>query len=106
MDAYRWSQFSLLEQMGHIGSEVSRARVWQERNDTATSRKSMERAFEMIDLTLDDVRWRKRLKEICRFREVLAAQYVASAFYKVSLTELEQYCINFAAAFKAHKGGI
>lgn len=106
MTQERWSQFSYFEQMGHIGSEVARARIWQERKDEVTSRKSIERAFELIDLTMSDHRWFNRLKEICRFREVLADVYVASGFYNVSLTELEKYCMNFAVTFRVHKGDI
>jgi hypothetical protein len=96
----RWSKFSLFEQMGHIGSEISRARVWQEHKDIPSRNRCIERAFELIDLTLADIRWQKRLKEICRFREVLADQYTASNVYKVSLNELEDYCMDFALASK------
>ena len=96
----RWSKFSLFEQMGHIGSEVSRARVWQERKDTASRNRCIERAFELVDLTIADNRWQRRLKEICRFREVLADQYAASQVYQVSLNELEHYCMDFALALR------
>jgi len=96
----RWSKFTLFQQMGHIGSEVARARVWQERKDSVSSNRCIERAFELIDLTIADHRWQKRLKEICRFREVLADQYTASHVYQVSLNELEHYCMDFALATK------
>ena len=98
IDNVRWSKFSYFEQMGHIGSEVTRARIWQDRKDTASCHRCLERAFELVDLTIADVRWQKRLKEICRFREVLADQYTASGAYQVSLTDLEHYCIDFALA--------
>ncbi|MDE1920722.1 MAG: hypothetical protein KGJ09_04855 [Candidatus Omnitrophica bacterium] len=100
----RWSKLSLFEQMGHIGSEVSRARLWQERNDTTSCNRCIERAFELVDLTIADHRWRERLKEICRFREVLADQYAAGHVYQVSLNELERYCMDFALAAKKPKG--
>jgi len=96
----RWSKFSLFEQMGHIGSEVARARIWQERKDAVSCNRCIERAFELVDLTIADGRWQKRLKEICRFREVLADQYTQSKVYQVSLNELEHYCMDFALASK------
>ena len=94
----RWAQFSLFEQMGHIGSEVSRAKIWQEKQDKASCRNALERAFELVDMTMADQRWQGRLKEICRFREFLADQYAATEVYQVSLSDLEHYCMDFALA--------
>src|SRR3989344_9359629 len=55
--AGRWHKMSLAEQLGNIGSEVSRARraegKQEERFKAAT-----DRALELFDLTLSDVRWR------------------------------------------------
>ena len=99
----RWSKFSLFEQMGHIGSEITRARVWQEAKDNASCHRCIERAFDLIDLTMADKRWYRRLKEICRFREVLADQYGKTCFYQVSLNDLEAYCMDFALASKRNK---
>ena len=100
MDQERWSTFSLFEQMGHIGSEVSRARSWQEGNDRVSKNRCIERAFDLVDLTIADTRWRTRLKEICRFRECLADQYAETKTYFVSLHDLEQYCLEFALALR------
>ena len=65
--AGRWHQLSLKEQMGNIGSEVSRAARWQEK-DEKLFRGATERALELFDLTLVDPRWRGRLWEINRAR--------------------------------------
>lgn len=103
MDSSRWSKFSLYEQMGHIASEVSRARVWRGRGDEAACNKSIERAFDLVDLTMADKRWQGRLKETCRFRELLADQYAATNTYQVSLIDLERYCMDFALALRKTK---
>ena len=74
----RWGTLSLAEQLGNIGSEVSRALNWRERNPELVQR-SLDRALELFHLTLDDPRHRAslaRLREICRAREVLL-DYVA-----------------------------
>ena len=100
IDNLRWSKFSLFEQMGHIGSEVSRARIWREKHDGDSCRRALERAFDLTDLTMADLRWKGRLKEICRFRELLADQYSESNSYQVSLSDLEHYCMDFALVSK------
>ena len=96
MKKQRWFQFSYAEQMAHIGGEVTRARIWDEKGDQITCNRCIERAFELIDLTITDLRWKRRLKEICRFREVLADHYAGTSYYNVPLTWLEQYCNEFA----------
>lgn len=100
ISAERWQKFSIFEQMGHIGSEVSRAKAWQQKNDMSSCSTALIRAFELIDLSIEDERWKGHLKEICRFRELLADQYVESNTYQVSLGDLECYCMDFAIASK------
>ena len=96
IDNSRWSQFSFFEQMGHIGSEISRARIWQERKEAQACNRCIERAFDLVDLSMADKRWRGRLKELCRLREFLADQYGVTRHYQVSLNDLEHYCMAFA----------
>ena len=96
MNIDRWSKFSLFEQMAHIGSEIERARICDDNNDPHMRRRAIERAFDLIDVSLQDLRWRQRSKELCRLREVLADQYEKSHQYQVTLKELEEYCNQFA----------
>jgi len=70
--AGKWFHLSLLEQMANIGSEVSRAAKWQGK-DKETFQATIDRALELFDLTLEDKRWRGRLREIARMREVTPA---------------------------------
>jgi hypothetical protein len=70
----RWWQLSLAEQLGHVGSEISRAVRWTSRNPDM-ARAALYRALELLDLTLADPRQRQspaRLREIARAREVVA----------------------------------
>src|ERR1051325_1811005 len=72
--AGRWHELSLFEQLGNIGSEISRATRWTGKN-ADLARGALERALELFDLTLDDPRHRRspaRLREIARAREVVA----------------------------------
>jgi hypothetical protein len=88
----RWHTASLAFQLGNIGSEICRARLSIEQNDAAGFKSSLERAFDLIDLTRSDPRLRERLKEICRLREVLADWYVGAKQYNISLESLENFC--------------
>ena len=98
--AGRWHTLSLAEQLGNVGSEVSRTLKWRTRNPEI-ARRSLERALELIDLTLDDPRLRctvVRLREICRAREVLLDFLVGPNQFGSSEVTLQRYFDSFAVA--------
>jgi len=64
----RWAQMSLLAQMANIGSEVSRALNWQKKGRDDFSKKAVNRALELLDLTASTQKQYSRLKEILRVR--------------------------------------
>ena len=55
--AGRWWELTLAEQLGNVGSEVSRAARWTGRNPDLATR-ALHRALELVDLTLADPRLR------------------------------------------------
>lgn len=71
----KWVAFSKGQQLLMIASELWRAGKWMDRNDAFAVRQCDERAFELIDLTLEDPKWRGKMRELCRFRELLADRY-------------------------------
>ncbi len=95
--AGRWFKLTLMEQLGNIGSEVSRAIKWRGR-DEKLFMGAIERALELFDLTLADPRWRGRLKEICRAREVLCDVVFGDNAYATTLEDLDRYFTQFAIA--------
>jgi hypothetical protein len=100
MAAGAWWSLTLCEQMGNIGSEVGRALRWNGRNPRI-ARGVLERALELIDLTLDDPRHRQsvaRLREIARAREVLLDFLVGANSYNSSEADLRRYLDIFALA--------
>jgi hypothetical protein len=100
MAAGRWWTLSLVEQLGHVGSEVSRTLKWRSR-DPRISRAAMERAPELIDLTLADPRHRCspcRLREIARTREVLLDFLVGPNEYGSTDASLQRYFDLYAIA--------
>ena len=94
----RWHQLSLAEQLGHVGSEFSRAMAWRDRNPEI-ARGAGERALDLLDLTLDDPRHRRsvaRLREIARTREVLVDFLFGDNEYRSDGPSLQRYFDAFA----------
>lgn len=77
LNSGKWQGFSREEQILNIAAEFSRAKSWLEENDEEEVLDCLNRAFELIDLTINDRRWRKRgIKELFRLRGVLAEFYI------------------------------
>lgn len=93
----KWNTFTLSEQLGNIGSEVNRAVRFKNKDNKAFDN-AFERALELIDLTIADTRWLKRLKEITRARELLCAALYENNEYQISLEMLNEYFYHFALA--------
>ena len=98
--AGRWFELSLMEQLGNIGSEVSRAKRWQGR-DEKLFWEAVEAALELFDLTLEDERWRGRRWEIARAREVFVDAVYGGKEYNSSLEDLDKYFTEFALAARS-----
>ncbi|MDO8469829.1 MAG: hypothetical protein Q7S84_02275 [bacterium] len=95
-----WYALSLKSQLGNIGSEVSRAARWQER-DEARFRGAVDRALDLFDLTLADPRWAGRRWEIARAREVFCDAVYGGRLYGSSLAGIQKYFDQFALAARA-----
>ena len=95
--AGRWGNLSLAEQLGNVGSEVGRLRRWRGR-DERLAIGAFERALELLDLTLADPRWRDRLREIARARELLCDAAAGGSEYGTTLEDLDRYFLAFAVA--------
>jgi len=91
----RWQQFTLCEQLANIGSEVSRAKRWFHK-DQKLYEGAIERALELFDLTLADQRWKGRLREIARARELFCDAITGGKEYKTSLEYLDRYFFQYA----------
>ena len=57
MDSSRWDVFPKNQQLLSIGSELMRAKVWQNQ-DTDKFKLALERGLELIDLCLADPKWK------------------------------------------------
>ncbi|MBI4177835.1 hypothetical protein HY522_00230 [bacterium] len=102
MAAGRWETLSLFEQMGNIGGEVGRVRRWQGR-DPGRANGAVDRALELMDLTLRDPRWRHRRKEIARVREIFCDVLFGSGSYRTTLPDLERYFNTYALTARSSR---
>ncbi len=99
----RWFQMSFLDQMANIGSEVERALNWKTRNNAAYTQKAFIRTLELLDLTLEDARNNRRLKELARVREAIVDYFSGSNEFASTEVSWKKYFLNFAyAARKNH----
>ena len=72
-------------------------RRWRDR-DRRLAAGAFERALELLDLTLADPRWRNRLREIARARELLCDAASGGGEYGATLEDLDRYFLAFAEA--------
>jgi hypothetical protein len=95
--AWRWGQLSLTEQLANVGSEVGRMLRWRGRDERLMTG-AFHRALDLLDLTLADPRWRDRLREIARARELLCDAAADGREYGTRLEDLDRYFLAFAVA--------
>ena len=90
-----WQKLLFCEQMANIGSEVIRANKWKikSRNDYAIM--AADRAFELIDLTIESQDKSARLKELTRLRETVADYFYGDNEYSSNTKNWENYFIPF-----------
>jgi hypothetical protein len=101
LSAGRWHELSLVEQLANVGSEVGRAARARAIGNDRRLGPAMDRALELFDLTLADPRWRHRLKEIARAREVVCDYLVGENVYRSTPESLEAYFLPFALAARS-----
>ncbi|OGZ40467.1 MAG: hypothetical protein A3B04_01515 [Candidatus Portnoybacteria bacterium RIFCSPLOWO2_02_FULL_39_11] len=98
----RWFKLSFFEQMANVGSEVGRAINWRGKN-AQYFQAAFERALELLDLTIDDAKNKKRLRELWRVREVMADYFQFDNIYGSTDKSWQNYfyAFNYAARLAA-----
>jgi hypothetical protein len=95
----RWQTLPLVEQLANVGSEVARAHRWQGK-DPQSCEKAFIRALELLDLTIGDLRWKGRRKELTRVRELLCDAMLGGKKYGNDFVSLDRYFYPFAVAVR------
>ncbi|OIO75661.1 MAG: hypothetical protein AUJ85_02410 [Elusimicrobia bacterium CG1_02_37_114] len=96
-----WFKLTFFEQMANVGSEVERTIIWENKNKEY-SIKAIERALELLDLTISDIKNRLRLKELMRLRETLVDYFYFDNQFSSSDKSWQNYfyAFNYAARLK------
>ncbi len=78
MTPERWARFSLDQQILMIANEMNRASSLLGDEDLSSLRRTYERVLRLLDLTVATQTRRGLRKELLRWRDLVAALYVAS----------------------------
>jgi len=93
--AGRWGQLLFAEQMANVGSEVMRALNWRSKKNDAYCRQAIDRALELMDLTLGSVKGFPRLKELARLREAIVDYFVGENEFGSTEESWKRYFLPF-----------
>ena len=96
MNLDRWNAFTLHQKLGNIGSEVARARLWEEKKDIQSRNLALGRTLEMIDATLSSTLPVSGKKELLKAKEVLGSWFSNDQEINYSPRLLEEYFTHFA----------
>lgn len=98
----RWAKMSLAEQMANIGSEISRAIHWRNKNNVEYSHNAVNRALGLINLSIDSVTLKSHLKEFTRLREAINDYFYGDNEFSSSDLLWQKYFdhFNYAARLK------
>ncbi|MDP1621295.1 MAG: hypothetical protein Q8M08_03055 [Bacteroidales bacterium] len=77
MTVEKWSSFPRLQQLLMIANELNRAQNALEKGDIENAIHAWERAFELTDLTVEDKKNVRLLKELLRFREMMGENFIS-----------------------------
>ena len=101
----RWAEMTFAEQMGNVGSEISRAIRWQSKEKPERMEQCVFRALELLDFTIGATNRNDcfRLKELCRARNEICDYFLADNELHSSPEQIMRYYDAFALAAQCHK---
>lgn len=98
----RWNELSLMEQLGNVGSEVSRTLQAKRTGNAARSMSAFERSLELFDLTLACPLNSARCREVARAREFWVDYILGSNQYGFTDQAWEEYFLRFGIAARRY----
>ena len=73
----KWNAYPVSRQLLMIANELSRAQHALENGEPEYAVHAWERAFELTDLTVEDLKNTRLLRELLRFREMLGETFLS-----------------------------
>jgi len=98
VDREKWAQYSLVEQMGNISSEVGRAIIAHRAGNKVREDRAVDRALDLFSATVDawiDTPYAYRLKEVLRARDEFLRLFFDGTFEE-DADNIERYFTYFA----------
>jgi len=95
LEKERWEKMPFCEQMANVGSEVSRALNWLKKGNDDLSKRSVNRALELLGFTIKPIKKFSRLKELFRVREALIDFFYGSNEFSSSEILWRRYFDHF-----------
>ena len=95
IDQQKWQTLTFYQQIGNIASELSRAIRFKDQNDVERMNFSLWRLLELLGLTIDDQKNKFRLRELCRFKELISDWYCQTHEYEFNPESLKRYSLGF-----------
>jgi len=77
-----WFEFSTIEQLANIGCDVEMAIHWWHKGDQLQSNDAVEKALELLELTIIDPKNVKRLREITGVKALLLDDFRGNNEYQ------------------------
>jgi hypothetical protein len=97
--AGRWREMTIAEQLGNAGTDVGRAIRAGAGGDPVRFAAALDRALDLLDLTLADDRWAgPRRREIARAREVVCDFLLGDNVYGSTAESTEAWFMAYAMA--------
>ncbi len=94
-----WQKLDLIEQLANLGAEIGRCAKWQGKDEKIFNN-CVLRALELFELTIKDPKNKKRLKEICRAKELFLRAVYGDNEFNTNLKDLEKYFTPFMVAIR------
>jgi hypothetical protein len=73
----KWKSYGFSRQILMVANELNRAGNWIEKNDMQEAKNCFERALELLWLTVETLENTRKLRELLRFRGVVAYLYLS-----------------------------
>lgn len=86
----KWRNFGVTKQVLMIANELNRAEHSTVGGDFEEATNALERALELVDLTVDSASKKSVVRELIRFRELLALQYIKKEKSAVEIGALQK----------------
>jgi hypothetical protein len=100
----RWFELPLIEQLANVGSDVERTIQWKKKGDLEYSQKAFERVLDLLNLTIEDPKNKRRLKEVLRTREALIDHFLSDNSYATTDESWQKYFYEFGYAAAIARG--